>query len=354
MSAPVPPHLQLPAVSCLSHRVIRVMGLNPGPMTLGGTNTYLVGSGRNRLLVDTGQGVAEYPDVLQQALSEASDVVGHKVSVNRIILTHWHHDHIGGLRDMNRMFPEAQVLKAPTKLLPADSPLSLVASELADGALIRVDDDCTLRAVMTPGHTDDHIALVLEEERAVFTGDCILGTGSSVFASYCDFMQSLELIRKLGPAVLYPGHGPEVLNATPYVEQYIAHRERREAQICKALEDSPCKTATILELVDKVYGNSISQDLIGAAAQNVTHQLKKLLRDRRVDVYNNDRSASEEVLGMDDYIASASSSMITRARSAASLSSPSNEGSCGECAESEAAGADVFAKLKDFRWRLLA
>ena len=164
----LPTHLVLPEVAKLSARVVRVMGLNPSAMTLGGTNTYIVGQGTQRALVDTGEGVEQYSEVLGHALADAAKELGSKVVISRVLLTHWHHDHIGGVAQVRQMFPEAQVLKAPSRLLPTDSALNREALLLADGERISIDDGCTLRVVATPGHTDDHLSFVLEEEEAIF------------------------------------------------------------------------------------------------------------------------------------------------------------------------------------------
>eukprot|EP00672_Neobodo_designis_P023734 CAMPEP_0174835328 /NCGR_PEP_ID=MMETSP1114-20130205/5347_1 /TAXON_ID=312471 /ORGANISM="Neobodo designis, Strain CCAP 1951/1" /LENGTH=316 /DNA_ID=CAMNT_0016069275 /DNA_START=111 /DNA_END=1058 /DNA_ORIENTATION=- len=316
-------------------------------MTLGGTNTYLVGCGPSRVLVDTGEGVPSYAGLLKEALAMASEDIGQPVGIGKVVLTHWHHDHIGGVADVRDMFPAATILKAHTRVLPVDSALNKLAKDLPDGSRIQVDEECTLRILATPGHTDDHLSLVLEEEDAVFTGDCILGAGSSVFSSYCDFMRSLDVIQKLRPQRLYPGHGPVVDNATEYVEKYIAHREKREQQIVASLASNASKR--IDDLVDDIYRGSTPENLLGAAALNVSHQLKKLLREKRVVALSADGAdASETVLAIDEYSSSAGASMITLAAKAAEMSKPGL--GCTECDETAAAGAKSLEQLKAFSW----
>ena len=102
--------------------------------------------------------------------------------------------------------------------------------------------------VATPGHTDDHISLYLEEEQAVFTGDCVLGQGTTVsttvlswYTVYClpnkvfenlkDYMDSLSILVSLKPQRLYPGHGPVVANGMDTIREYIKHRNEREKQV---------------------------------------------------------------------------------------------------------------------------
>jgi glyoxylase-like metal-dependent hydrolase (beta-lactamase superfamily II) len=328
-------------------------------MTLGGTNTYIVGQGTQRALVDTGEGVEQYSEVLGHALADAAKELGSKVVISRVLLTHWHHDHIGGVAQVRQMFPEAQVLKAPSRLLPTDSALNREALLLADGERISIDDGCTLRVVATPGHTDDHLSFVLEEEEAIFTGDCVLGAGSSVFSSYCDFMHSLALLRKLEPRVLYPGHGPVVESASAYVDQYIAHREKREAQILAALGDASAPLS-IDDLVDCIYKATTPAQLLPAAALNVSHQLKKLLRDGRVRALDGSGlNVSPIVLDIEEYASSAGASMIARAAHAASLETgaageTAHAGRCEGCEDVAVAGAEALRKVQGFKWQLVA
>ena len=95
-----------------------------------------------------------------------------------------------------------------------------------------------LRAIHTPGHTTDHLCFWLEEERALFSGDTILGQGTTEFEDLYDYFNSLKLILNLSPKRIYPGHGPVVENPAKTLEHYISHRQQRNNQILDALKQS--------------------------------------------------------------------------------------------------------------------
>ncbi|GAB6030761.1 hypothetical protein CHUAL_007610 [Chamberlinius hualienensis] len=238
-------------VTQLSSRVIRILGCNPGPMTLQGTNTYLIGTGAKRILLDTGEpGVPNYIANLQTVLRER------QVELESIILTHWHHDHVGGVEDIFKNIGTAvkncNIMKVKRQS-EADPTLS------------------------NGGHTEDHVILHLEDENAVFSGDCILGEGSAVFEDLHSYIKSLKLILGLNPSLIYPGHGPVVTDAKPKIEEYISHRLARENQILDTLS----KALTVDEIVKIVYKET-PEHLHPAAAYNVRHHLTKLLKDGKV------------------------------------------------------------------------
>nr|XP_027228933.1 endoribonuclease LACTB2-like [Penaeus vannamei] len=264
----------IPKVSQISPRIIRILGCNPGPMTLQGTNTYLIGTGKRRILLDTGEKAnADYISSLSSVLQE------HNTSIDRIVISHWHHDHIGGVGDVLGCLPaRADVLKFP-RVDPVDDPLpeSVSLKELVNQEEIQVEG-ATLRVHHTPGHTTDHVVLELAEENAVFSGDCILGEGTAVFEDLHSYMSSLKLILALTPKVIYPGHGPVIESPTEKIQMYIDHRNLREDQIIQTLKESEKKYLTAMELVKIIYKET-PVHLHPVAAVNVGHHLQKLFKD---------------------------------------------------------------------------
>jgi glyoxylase-like metal-dependent hydrolase (beta-lactamase superfamily II) len=264
--------LSMPELDVWSDRVVVALGQNPGIFTGPGTNTYLVGTGRERILVDTGQGVDAYVGVLERALERAG-----AAGIQEIVLTHSHPDHGGGVAHVQERWGPLRVSKLPG---PDDAKLKLVAEPLADGAVVRTEG-ATLRAVHTPGHAVDHLCFVLEEENALFSGDNVLGVGTTVIPTHggdlLDYMSSLERMLALAPAHIYPAHGPRIADAPAKLREYIAHRNAREAQILAALGAGDADVATI---VKRVY-TDVPEVLHAAAAHSVAAHLRKLEREGR-------------------------------------------------------------------------
>lgn len=249
----------------LSSRVVRVLGANPGPMTLQGTNTYLVGAGRRRVLVDTGSAnISEYLRRLDHVLTTDNAELHH------VILTHWHSDHVGGLADVVRQFRPAHVSKIPC------GRDRVACDVLSDGDVVQVEGS-SLHVLHTPGHTVDHVALLLEEEQAVFSGDCVLGETSAVFENLRQYMSSLRRIRQLSPRLIYPGHGAVVRDPARKLDQYIEHRQARERQLLGALQDAPAGLS-LGQLVRRVYPH-LPFTMRPAARTNVNNHLDKLVED---------------------------------------------------------------------------
>jgi glyoxylase-like metal-dependent hydrolase (beta-lactamase superfamily II) len=255
-----------------SERVATVLGQNPGPFTGPGTNTYLVGSGRRPLLLDTGQGVASYLPLLERAVTETRGADG----LQEIVLTHGHVDHVGGVPSIRERFGPLRVSKMPWP--GQDGTLELEA--LDDGAEIHTEG-ATLRGVWTPGHARDHLCFYLLEEKALFTGDVVLGAGTTVIppdGDLGDYLDSLRRILTLDLEVIYPAHGPAIRNPYEKVRQYIAHRKLRDRQV---LDGLGAGDRTVKQLVRRIY-TDVPEFLHGAAGMSVLAHLRKLEREGAV------------------------------------------------------------------------
>lgn len=189
---------------------------NPGPLTLDGTNTYVFGN----VVIDPGPDDTEH---LERVKAESN--------VEVILLTHRHPDHSGGASRLSRM---------------TDAPV------LGFGGSISGNDEVAgLLALHTPGHARDHLCFYDIRNRTLFSGDLIAGQGSIMVAppegDMQDYMDSLYRVKNLGPEVILPGHGPRITDAGAKIDEYIRHREEREAMIVSALDSGADSLREILE-----------------------------------------------------------------------------------------------------------
>jgi hydroxyacylglutathione hydrolase len=260
-----------PKTATPSDLVGRVLGLNPGMMTGPGTNTYLVGR-RDPILIDTGIGVPEYIPLLEGYLRER----GWRAP-SRVVLTHRHKDHLGGVKDLRTKFPGLPVAKR----LYRDEDLPEDIGDIRDGDVIE-GDGVTLVAVYTPGHASDHLCYYMPDEKALFTGDVVLSGSTSVIPAgdgdLLDYMHSLKRLQALDVRRIYSAHGPVIEDGPGRIAEYIAHRLMREGQILTALGDG---LETIPALVKTIYAE-VPEKLHLMAAQSVESHLKKLAREGRV------------------------------------------------------------------------
>jgi glyoxylase-like metal-dependent hydrolase (beta-lactamase superfamily II) len=260
-----------PRTATLSDVVGRVLGLNPGWMTGPGTNTYLVGR-REPILIDTGAGLPEYLPLLEEYLRAR----GWRGPA-RVVLTHRHGDHLGGVEPLRARFGGIRV----SKMRHRDARLPEPIEDLRDGQVVQ-GEGVTLLPLYTPGHASDHLCYYLVEENALFTGDVVLGGSTTVIPSddgdLLDYMNSLRRLQGLEVRRIYPAHGPVIEDGPGRIAEYIEHRLLRERQILEALGDGP---ATIPALVSRIYAD-VSPSLHRAAAMSVESHLKKLGRESRV------------------------------------------------------------------------
>jgi glyoxylase-like metal-dependent hydrolase (beta-lactamase superfamily II) len=243
------------AVPC--HDIVGIRAANPGPFTLSGTNSWLIGRAPT-WLVDPGPDIAEHVAAIDEEVERRGGLGG-------IALTHDHPDHVGALRAVHEHHPEAPVAAARGE----------VDVLVAGGSVIG-----PLEAVFTPGHARDHLTFLAGA--AAFTGDAVLGEGSVFVASYAGalraYMEGLERLRGRELEVLCPGHGPLVEDPTAKLEQYLAHRREREERLVAALSAG---TRGVDELLDEVWDDAPAQ-LRFAAAVTLAAHLDKLEEEGRL------------------------------------------------------------------------
>ncbi|MEE8558983.1 MAG: MBL fold metallo-hydrolase [Myxococcota bacterium] len=266
--------MALPDVERWSERVVVVRGLNPGPFTGPGTNTYLVGTGTRPFLLDSGSGKSGYVPLLETALAEhcGTDAPGD------LLITHVHPDHLGGAPDVVKRFGARQVTKLPWP--GKDERVAIEITPARDGETFTTEG-ATLRAIHTPGHARDHLCFYLEEERALFTGDVILGVGTTVIpldgGDMGDYLRSLEHLLELDVDRIYPGHGPLITPARPKIQEYLDHRLDRERQVVESIRAGD---RTIETMVERIYVG-YPRALFPAAGQSVKSHLVKLEKEHR-------------------------------------------------------------------------
>ncbi|TAM62147.1 MBL fold metallo-hydrolase [bacterium] len=258
------------ALERLSERVSRLRAPNPGPMTLSGTNSYLIDAGRDRFVaIDPG------PDHQGHALDLAFAASDRGATIAAILVTHGHPDHA----------PGAARLAALTGATVYGHPRSSFAhtATLWDGKTFELDDLC-LEVSDAPGHAVDHVALYLRDEHALFTGDVVVGQGTVVIAppggEMATYRNTLETLRDryAGAERIYGGHGPAIETPRAKFDEYIAHRALRERQVLAELRAG---AATIPALVERIYAE-IDQLLWPAAARQVLAYLDALETQGRV------------------------------------------------------------------------
>lgn len=210
-----------------------VLAPNPGPMTLEGTNTWVLRAPgvASCVVIDPGP-------LHEDHLAEVA-ACG---PVEAVLLTHGHHDHSEGARRF------AELTGAPVRAL--DPAHRLGGEGLGDGDVV-VAAGLEVRVAATPGHSADSLSFVLPD--AVLTGDTILGRGTTVVSHpdgvLGDYLDSLRRLRELGDLMVLPGHGPELACAGAAAEHYLAHREQRLDQVRAALAAGATTADEVLEIV---------------------------------------------------------------------------------------------------------
>jgi glyoxylase-like metal-dependent hydrolase (beta-lactamase superfamily II) len=250
-----------------SGRAHSILAPNPSPMTLEGTNTWLVAEpgARRAIVIDPGPDEAVHLDAIV-ATAEQRDVV-----IVAVLLTHGHPDHAASARSF------AERLNVGVRAL--DPSHRLGEEGLTGGDIVELDG-LELRVVATPGHSADSLCFHLPADSAVLTGDTILGRGTTVVAypdgRLADYLDSLQRLRVLcedaAVTTVLPGHGPTLDDAPAVLDYYIAHRAERLLQVEAAVAAG---ARTPREVVERVYAD-VDRVLWPAAEMSVRAQLDYL------------------------------------------------------------------------------
>jgi len=194
-----------------------------------------------------------------------------KITIDKAILSHWHHDHIQGVPDLLSHSPDTKVYKKD----PHDGWL-----DISDGQKFETEG-ATLRAFHCPGHTTDHMAFILEEEDAMFTADNVLGQGTAVFEDLAAYMKSLDAMHKHFSGRAYPGHGPVIDDGPAKILEYIKHRKQREKQVLDVLAQDKEGGWTSMDIVKVIY-KDYPENLWEPAEKGVLQILEKLQKEGKV------------------------------------------------------------------------
>ncbi|MFB7375254.1 MBL fold metallo-hydrolase [Streptomyces sp. NPDC056222] len=248
-------------------RAVNVLAPNPSAMTLDGTNTWIVSEPDSDLAVVVDPGPLDDGHLTQ--VIETATKLGKRVALT--LLTHGHPDHAEGASRFAEL--------TGTHVRALDPALRLGDEGLTAGDVITVGG-LEMRIVPTPGHTADSLSFHLPADRAVLTGDTILGRGTTIVAHpdgrLGDYLDSLRRLRSLtvddGVHTVLPGHGPVLEDAQGAVEFYLAHRANRLAQVETAVESGH---RTPSEVVAHVYAD-VDRSLWPAAELSVRAQLEYL------------------------------------------------------------------------------
>lgn len=290
-----PPTFEYGRPDAVSPLIRRVIADNPGPFTFTGTGTYIVGG------AGPGAGVAVIdPGPLDDRHLAALLAAVQGQTVSHILVTHTHRDHA----PLARPFAEAVGAPVLAARLPArpthasaapddDDDESFWPDVVLTGGERLAGDGWTIEALATPGHASNHMAFVLCEENALFSGDHIMGWSTTVVAppdgDMTAYMASLDAVIARGFSTIWPTHGAPIVEPGPFLEAYRAHRLAREAQVLARLATGDRRIA---DMIPALYA-AVDRRLWPAASLSVWAHLIALERAGRV------RAAPEPTLDAD-------------------------------------------------------
>jgi glyoxylase-like metal-dependent hydrolase (beta-lactamase superfamily II) len=295
-----PDNIQAGETEQLEPLVRRVLAPNPSPYTFTGTQTWLVGAGREVAVIDPGPGgsglsIGDPADINGEGHVEAILRAVGDAKVTAIICTHTHRDHSPAAAPLKAATGARIIGCAPLVIWDAGPNAMLERADSAfdpdyapdhvmrDGETVS-GEGWTLQAVTTPGHTSNHICYALQETGALFTGDHVMKWSTTVVSppdgDMADYMASLQKLYERDDKVYYPAHGPAIYKTRQLVRGMIGHRRQRERQILKLLESAPHEIPSMVAAMYK----GLDPRLTGAAGRSVLAHLVDLQRQGIVGV----------------------------------------------------------------------
>ncbi len=286
-------------VEWVSPLIRRVIAKNPSKYSYRGTGTYIVGRG-DVAVIDPGPDLVSHRDALRVALQDET--------VRAILVTHCHADHSplsawlkaetnaptiafgphGELAvddesddesDDDRDESEAERVgegESAKETIDVDFVPDIAVS---DGNIVVETDEWMLRAVHTPGHTSNHLCFAFDAERALFTGDHVMGWSTTVVSppdgDMRAYIDSLRKVARRNDSVLWPTHGNPVTDVGPFLDAYLAHRVEREQQLLDLVRAGVERIPAMVEIL---YAG-VRRDLHKAAGRSVLSHLIKLVDD---------------------------------------------------------------------------
>ena len=273
-------------VQRVSPLISRVLTDNPGPFTFKGTGVYIVGDFKREdgdvAVIDPGPDTPAHVDALKRALEGRH--------VTHILVTHTHSDHSPAAAPLKAWSGAPTYAFGPHGAGKLDDGVKVEEGgdmafvpdvRVRDGAMIE-GDGFTFDCVFTPGHTSNHMCFALREEKALFTGDHVMGWSTTVVTppdgDMAQYIASVEKLERRDDRILYPTHGAPITAPKPFLAAYREHRLDRERQVLAAVADG---LATIPQMVARMYAD-VDVRLHPAASRSVLAHLIKLEQEGRV------------------------------------------------------------------------
>ncbi len=241
-------------------RITRLLAPNPGPFTGPGTNSYVLVSDGEAMILDPGPLIESHLDRIRLAVSG--------LTVAGVLVTHHHQDHAPAAN------PLAREYGAPSYGFGDYGGFQAI-STIAEGDVVVVGTE-SIEVLHTPGHTPDSMCFAVSE--GVFTGDTIKSGTTVVVEDMSAYMATLDRLARLAPVRIFPGHGDQIHDPATVISDYIAHRRARETQVVGALSGGP---RSIEAVVAAVYPD-LDPALVALATQSAQAHLRKLVADGRV------------------------------------------------------------------------